>query len=249
MKNASRYSDPMKLANVSVGRRRFMSLASLAAGSLIATACGSSNGSGLVEFAAPEPTAEELAAFSEDLPKDIEYGASLSEFVGSDTGPSEASAPPAGFSEIQWEDLVPPGSSGNEISAQFDERIAAVEPGSPEAEAIYAELQAEFNNQPINPAVAGDNVSLAGFVAPLTYSDDLVTEFLLVPYFGACVHVPPPPVNQTVMVTLADGQGLSLEDAWGAVWVAGTLDIDGAETNLATAGYSITGAQVGVYKG
>ena len=206
---------------------------------MTAAACSSANA---------EPTALPQA----DTP---EYGASLDEFLELSPDAAEtteyeapvATPPPDGFREVTWEDLIPPGSSGAEISARFDERIAEVEPGSPEADEIFAELQAEYDNQPVNPELAGEDIQLAGFVAPLNYSGELITEFLLVPYFGACIHVPPPPVNQTVMVTLAEGEGLSIDDSWGAVWVVGTLTVDGADTDLATAGYTITGAQTGVY--
>ena len=87
----------------------------------------------------------------------------------------------------------------------------------------------------------------AGFVAPLTYDGDEIAEFLLVPYFGACIHVPPSPLNQTVVITLAEGDSLSLEESWGAIWVAGTLDAGVADTALATAGYSIAGPVFGTY--
>ena len=214
---------------------------------MVVGACGSAGGSN-----SAQPFAEEtpLSASTDELSgaDTPEYGASLDEFLGVDGDrPTAGSQPPDGFKEIQWDDLVPPGSSEAEISARFDERIAEVEPGSPEADAVFAELQAEFDNQPINPELAGDAIQLAGFVAPLTYADELITEFLLVPYFGACVHVPPPPVNQTVLVTLEDGEGLTFDESWGAVWVAGILTADGADTDLATAGYSIKDAQTGVY--
>lgn len=112
---------------------------------------------------------------------------------------------------------------------------------------MYAALEAEYDNQPVNAEMAGEEIQLAGFVAPLTYDGDLIVEFLLVPYFGACIHVPPPPANQTVLVTLADGGGLTFDESWGAVWVTGTLTVDGATTDLAEAGYSISGAQSGPY--
>lgn len=81
----------------------------------------------------------------------------------------------------------------------------------------------------------------------MTYDEDIVTEFLLVPYFGACIHVPPPPPHQTVLVTVDRDSGLTIEAAWGAVWVAGTLKVSSATTDLATASYTITDATSGVY--
>lgn len=182
------------------------------------------------------------------LADEPEFGDSIDEFFDASDPAAFASSPmPEGFNEITWEDLVPPGSSGAEISALFDERIAAVEPGSPEANEVFAELQAAYGNQPADPALAGQDIVLAGFIAPLTYSGELITEFLLVPYFGACIHVPAPPSNQTVLVTLAEGQGVPIDDSWGAIWVAGTMTLDGADTDLATAAYSISSAQSGVH--
>ncbi len=48
----------------------------------------------------------------------------------------------------------------------------------------------------------GQTVRIAGYLLPLDYSEKAVRTFLLVPYIGACVHVPPPPPNQIVYVSL-----------------------------------------------
>lgn len=48
----------------------------------------------------------------------------------------------------------------------------------------------------------GEDVRLTGYLLPLEFSEEGETEFLLVPYVGACIHVPPPPPNQIVLVTL-----------------------------------------------
>ncbi len=155
---------------------------------------------------------------------------------------------PEGFELIGWEDLVPPGFSGDEIAGRYADRLAALEDGSPEADAIYAEMRAEYDSIDfVNEELDGAKVNLAGFVAPLTYEDDIVTEFLLVPYFGACIHVPAPPANQTVLVTVDKANGLTFDESWGAVWVAGTLTVSSATTDLATASYVMTDATSGVY--
>lgn len=208
--------------------RRSLGLCLITVLCLVGSACASSSGPAAVD----EP----------------EFGDSLDEFFdASETDAPESTPPPEGFETISWEDLIPPGSSGAEISARFDERIAAVEPGSIEADEVFAELQAEYANQPAEPSLDGRNILLAGFIAPLTYSGDLITEFLLVPYFGACIHVPAPPPNQTVMVSLAEGEGVTIDDSWGPIWVTGTMTLDAADTELAAAAYSITGAQSGIY--
>ncbi len=231
-------------------RRRPVRLALVIAFALIGAACGSTHESTAVAAAGGSTTGElPSTEFTPQLSdSDIpEYGASLDEFLDADLEQPSSSPPPDGFVEIEWADLIPAGYSGAELSAEFDRRMADVEDGSLEADVIFAELQAEYDNQPVNPELAGDEIMLAGFVAPLAYDGELITEFLLVPYFGACIHVPPPPANQTVMVKLKDGEGLTIDDSWGAVWVTGTMTVDGADTDLATAGYTITDAQTGVY--
>ncbi|MEE4298632.1 MAG: DUF3299 domain-containing protein, partial [Pseudomonadales bacterium] len=93
----------------------------------------------------------------------------------------------------------------------------------------------------------GAEVTIAGFVVPLALAeDDRVREFLLVPYFGACVHVPPPPPNQVIHVTSAEG--LALERIYEAWTVTGTLRVEATESALASAGYAISGADVRLYE-
>lgn len=156
------------------------------------------------------------------------------------------SAPP-GYETVEWDDLVEPGFSGEDIYARFEERLAGVVDGSPEANALYQEMQAEYaSGARVNPALDGAKIQLAGFVAPLSYDDDVVSEFLLVPYFGACIHVPPPPPNQTILVTL--DQGMDIDDVWGPVWVVGDLSVETNDTELANASYTLTSATSRVYE-
>jgi uncharacterized protein len=53
-----------------------------------------------------------------------------------------------------------------------------------------------------NPALDGGLVRLSGYLLPLEFSGKHVTEFLLVPWVGACIHAPLPPPNQIVHVRL-----------------------------------------------
>ncbi len=65
------------------------------------------------------------------------------------------------------------------------------------------------------------HVKIPGFVIPLEADEDKVTEFLLVPYFGACIHVPPPPTNQIIHVIYK--KGASYQALWDVVYVTGEL--------------------------
>lgn len=185
-----------------------------------------------------------------------EYGVSLEEWsraIGEErdaAAPSESSVNPALTAEYEtltWEDLIAPNFSGEDVLDDYLEELATIEDGSPEANALYEKMQKHYDGEAVNVELDGAKVQLAGFVAPLTYDDDIITEFLLVPYFGACIHVPPPPSYQTVLVTVDEANGLTIEEGWGAVWVAGMLSVSKATTDLATASYTITHAVSGVY--
>ena len=106
----------------------------------------------------------------------------------------------------------------------------------------------------VNNGLAGKDVRIAGYLLPLEFSETGDTDFLLVPYVGACVHVPPPPPNQIVFVRLAEK--FIAKDLFTPVWVEGPLKtkqsskaltlIDG--TRDVSIGYHIDGAKVEVYK-
>src|SRR5690242_78514 len=97
-----------------------------------------------------------------------------------------------------------------------------------------------------NPELNGVRVRLPGFVVPLERGKDgLIDEFFLVPYFGACIHVPPPPPNQIVYVKMRAGAGLrSIEDAQ---WVTGTLRVDVKTSALGAASYTLDGEKMEPY--
>lgn len=223
---------------------------------MLAVACASSTvaestrgvDSASVETDDDDDGSADLAA---DEPKltvvtDHEYGTTLDEW-GDSGQPAVDNASP-GHSTIAWDDLIPPGLSGAEIMAQYEDELNEVEYGTDEAEALWDEIEAAFDSNAINEDIDGQKIRLAGFVAPLSYDDEIVTEFLLVPTFGACIHVPPPPANQTVMVTVDKENGLTIEETWGPVWVEGTITVAFATTDLAEASYTITSARSGVHE-
>ena len=189
---------------------------------------------------------------SDRPPVDIDgpqYGDSIDDWdEAGRTSAAPANVVLDGYEQIGWEDLIPPGFSSDEIFARYEERLTNAEPGSPELDTLYEEMNAEYEENSVNPQLNSIEVQLAGFVAPLTFDGDAITEFLLVPYFGACIHVPPPPVNQTVVVSLDEGDSLTLEESWGAIWVAGEMNVTSTQTDLATAGYLMSDVEFGVYE-
>ncbi len=73
-------------------------------------------------------------------------------------------------------------------------------------------------------------------------------EFLLVPYFGACIHTPPPPRNQIILVKM-EGRGVPLDLAVGAMWLEGTLKVSSQDTEYGTAGYVLEGQSAEPFTG
>ena len=95
---------------------------------------------------------------------------------------------------------------------------------------------------PVIEELNGKIVRLPGYVIPLKFDGLLVKEFLLVPYFGACIHVPPPPSNQVVYVILDKEQELG--GLFATVWVTGQMQTQVKTTEYAESGYTIAASLV-----
>ena len=137
--------------------------------------------------------------------------------------------------EITWDDLIPPGVPYSEIIAEgeMDERNDTWRP-------IF-----DSNATKLNPTLDGAYIKMPGFIIPLDVSTDGVTSFVLVPYVGACLHVPPPPPNQLVFVTAQTPW--PSDDLWEAVWVTGLMQHDIQSTEVAQTGYALRADAMEVY--
>ncbi len=94
--------------------------------------------------------------------------------------------------------------------------------------------------------LGGEYVRIAGYMVPLDDFADGVTEFLLVPYVGACIHTPPPPPNQIVYVPMERGQMVNVE-WWDPIWVHGFLEISSVKSAYGVVGFQLLGDQVEPY--
>jgi uncharacterized protein len=93
----------------------------------------------------------------------------------------------------------------------------------------------------------GQDVRLPGYIVPLdTDAEGRLKEFFLVPYFGACIHVPPPPPNQIVLVRLAEP--IPMTDIWDAFWVEGTMKIETQQNDMASSAYTLDAKSVTLYQ-
>ena len=137
--------------------------------------------------------------------------------------------------EITWDDLIPPGVPYSEIIAE----------GELDEENDYWRPIFDENSTKLNPAIADAYIKMPGFIIPIDISADGVTSFILVPYVGACIHVPPPPPNQLVFVTTK--VPWPSEQLWEAVWVTGTMQNKVQYTEVADTGYELEADWIEIY--
>lgn len=105
----------------------------------------------------------------------------------------------------------------------------------------------------VNTALDNTTISLSGYLLPLDYVNEKSTEFLLVPWVGACIHTPPPPKNQIVYIKYE--KGFQVNSRFEAVTIKGQIKlkdktsqlflVDGSD-NIST-GYSVLDADISKY--
>jgi hypothetical protein len=106
----------------------------------------------------------------------------------------------------------------------------------------------------VNPLLNGQKIRIPGYLLPLEFSGKQVSEFLLVPWVGACIHTPPPPPNQIVHVR--PEKPVAMSGMFEPVWVTGMMTTGALKKSLSMVdgaadidiGYSLRGAQVEPYK-
>jgi hypothetical protein len=116
----------------------------------------------------------------------------------------------------------------------------------PRASRALDRMREIWDQAPVNAALDGAAVRLPGFVVPLEQTKSGLREFLLVPYFGACIHVPRPPANQIIHV-LSD-KPIKGVHAMTAVWVSGTLKTVRANSIMGMSGYRMEARAVERYE-
>lgn len=161
--------------------------------------------------------------------------------------------------------------------AKYRERVAAIDTDSrikkqTKIDSLEQQLQAEGVNidnlldirakigelrkekaETVNTALDNTTISLSGYLLPLDYVNEKSTEFLLVPWVGACIHTPPPPKNQIVYIKYE--KGFQVNSRFEAVTIKGQIKlkdktsqlflVDGSD-NIST-GYSVLDADISKY--
>lgn len=152
------------------------------------------------------------------------------------------------FKQLEWTDLMPKedleailnppdyineiedGSLEDQITSQIRSAVSATQQLDPYQQALVSTN--------IVPEFDGQAVRVAGYIVPLEFDDELnINQFFLVPYFGACIHVPPPPPNQIIFVKYP--KGLKVNALYEPFWISGVLDVSITENELGTSAYSM----------
>lgn len=186
-------------------------------------------------FRPPSPQANADAATAE--PPAYAIGEALR------PAPAAPAAPDPALREIGWQALLPKG--WDPLAPFKGLRLDELEDADPRAQIALYKARQYWKNAPVEPSLDGAAVRIAGFVVSLDGEGEAIREFLLVPYFGACIHVPPPPANQVIHVrTDKPLAGLRSMDT---VWISGAMRVERADTMMGYAGYAMPAASVQPY--
>jgi hypothetical protein len=169
----------------------------------------------------------------------LRWIAALSLWV-SVAGVAAPPTPPADHDVLQvdWEKLLPPNASKPV--------------GGPPA-AVHGYLgesgpaAQQSGSSAVNAGLEGLTLRIPGFIVPLDVdAAGQVVEFLLVPYYGACIHVPPPPPNQIIYVKPVTP--IAVKDTFNAYWITGRMHVEIRNTQMASASYSMSASKVETYE-
>ncbi len=161
------------------------------------------------------------------------------------------------YQEIEWIELMP--QEDLDILLNPPELFAQIEDGSAadSIDALAKKAETDDSVKRFQEALSSTRViqswdkksiRLPGYIVPLESNEDQkITEFFIVPYFGACLHMPPPPPNQIVFVKYE--KGVELNNLYDPFWFEGKLVIETNENDLGTAAYRMMLDKAELYEG
>ena len=155
-----------------------------------------------------------------------------------------------GYNLIDWNDLMPEPwvkEMTKEMAAVG--KLSNLQDNSDEANKAMAVMRKKFDEAPIVKSQLNKKVRLPGYVVPLDAERSEKREFLLVPYFGACIHTPPPPANQIVLIRpTAQSKIKKLPESMDIVWVEGEIKEGRVATSQGVSGYLLEAVSVAPYE-
>ena len=150
------------------------------------------------------------------------------------------------YKEVEWDELMPEGWRKKVIlELTRMRRYGSLTDGDPRADEAYARLKKTWDAAPPTKTYIGKPIRSAGYVVPLDAERMQSSDFLLVPYFGACVHSPPPPANQIILIKPPKGSRFRTMDA---IWVEGILTEGKTSSEVGTSTYVLTADKITPYR-
>lgn len=148
-----------------------------------------------------------------------------------------------GFQEIAWESLIP--KDWDPMAPFKGIQLDQLSDDDPRAAAALWKAKKYWKDAPVDPSMEGKPVRLPGFVVSLDREGEALKEFLLVPYFGACIHIPPPPANQIIHVKSA--KAVKNVRTMDAVWISGVIKVERSDSSMGASSYSMKAVSVEPY--
>jgi len=163
---------------------------------------------------------------------------------------NDAATAQAEITDILWDDLIPDDfiQPENPYITMSQEEIDKLMDGSDESNAEIARLEEAYYYAPVVDDLDGKRIKMPAYITPLEFdSQSKIKEFLLVPYVGACIHVPPPPANQVVHAEIAEA--VQYPGMYEPVWAIGTIHTETVQSELAESGYRLEVEELLPYTG
>jgi len=164
--------------------------------------------------------------------------------IGDPLPPSKAGNASDGYEEILWPALLPEGWTVEGIMEKLN--LNDLGDNDPKAREMLQKVREMWDNAPVNPKLDNRRVRIPGFVVPLDGQREKTREFLLVPYFGACIHAPAPPANQVIHAVI--DKSVKSANLSPAMWISGTIRTVRSDTRMGVSGYEMTVDKVEPYQ-
>ncbi len=161
-----------------------------------------------------------------------------------------AMAETEGYKTIEWNDLMP-DSWVKEMTKEMAalSKMSYLQDTSDEANKAMNAMRKKLDDAPIVKTQLNKKIRIPGYAVPLDAERSEKREFLLVPYFGACIHTPPPPANQIVLVRpMAQSKIKKMPESMDVLWVEGELKEGRVSTSQGVSGYMLEAISIAPYE-
>jgi hypothetical protein len=180
------------------------------------------------------------------------------------SGENAATSAEVTVTAITWEDLMPEGEDQKleelynqfyaDLEARFQQNETTLMESAKDQDiaTLIQEGSADDSMEQIGTFnvvedLNGEAIRIPGYVVPFNFSrTSEYDEFLLVPYFGACLHTPPPPPNQILYVKASPSA--KVESIYDPVWLEGTLKTGEFMSELGNSAYELQLSKIEPYE-